>query len=132
MMKRFRDLAIILLLLILGCATTPIKPVDFSDLEDLKGIWEGTRYGAGYSAPTDLQIVNSTLPLSAIVTFYGTRAGTTTYPLKGELIDGQLFLTQDKNYWLKLSLRKGNGKMELVGNYQWGNFGGGTISLYKK
>jgi len=132
-MKRFRDLAIMLLLLILGCAATPIKSIEFSDLEDLKGKWEGTRYGTGYTGSTELQITNATLPISGVVTFYGTSAGTFSYPLKGELKDGQLFLTApDKNYWLKLSLRKGDGKMKLVGNYQWGNFGGGAVSLDKK
>ena len=100
----------------------------------MKGKWEGMRYGTNYTAPTELKIIEvSPLPLKAEVIFYQTRSGIITSGLTGELKDGKLFLVAwDKDYWLKLMLRSGNGKMKLEGDYQWGGYGGGTVSLSKK
>jgi len=123
-----------LMIFILSCATVPVKSISESDLADLKGKWKGTRYGLGYTAPTEMEIFNTAIPISAAITFHETRTGTFTSTLMGELQDGKLFLfswSRDE-YWLKLSLRKGDGKMKLVGAYQWGKYGEGTLSLSKE
>jgi len=133
-MKSISYLIAGLMIFSLSCATVPVKSISESDLADLKGKWKGTRYGLGYTAPTEMEIFNTTIPISAAIPFYETRTGTFTSTLMGELQDGKLFLfswSRDE-YWLKLSLRKGNGKMKLVGAYQWGKYGEGTLSLSKE
>jgi hypothetical protein len=132
-MRRLTYVIIGLIFLSLSCASIPVKSISQSDLEDLKGKWKGTRYGIGYTAPTELEILNTTIPISASITFHETRTGTYTYTLTGELQDGKLFFfTWNRNeYWVKLTLRKGNDKIKLEGDYQWGNYGRGTLILSK-
>jgi len=119
---------------LMGCSTIPVKPISQGDLPDLKGEWEGMRYGINYTAPTELKIIEvSPLPLKAEVIFYRTWSGTVTSRLTGELKDGKLFfVARNKDYWLKLMLRSGNGKMELEGDYQWSIYGRGTVFFSKK
>jgi hypothetical protein len=113
-MQRLIYLIFGLIFLSLSCASIPVKSISQSDLGDLKGKWKGTRYGIGYTAPTELEILNTTIPISASITFHQTQSGTYTSTLIGELQDGKLFFFNwDRNeYWVTLTLRKGNDKVK--------------------
>jgi len=126
-------ICLVFVLILVSCASIPLKPVTESDCQDLKGKWEGTRYGLGYSAATNLEIVNDTFPLIGLLTFYGTRVGTTKYILKGNLRDGKIYFLYKnlEHYKVELILYKEASRMELRGDYQWGPYGEGTISLKK-
>lgn len=130
-MKKMRILGCLILFLVqmfLGCATIPIKPLSQSDLPDLKGRWEGVRHGTTYTLPTELEISNENLEGKII--FHGATAGTVSYQFYGKIENGKLVSSWGRDRWIKLSFRKGEGKMKLEGDYQWMQWSG-TMSLHK-
>lgn len=123
---------VLFLVLILGCATIPVKPLTQSDLPDLKGEWEGYYGGGNFRERIELEIFNE--KLEGKITFHGTvPAGTVSMPFYGKVEDGRLAYSwtySGSDNWMNLSFHKGDGKMKLEGEYrirQWG----GTMSLRK-
>lgn len=114
--------------LLLGCASIPMKPLSKDDISDLKGRWEGDRYGASYTHRTEIEIFDENL--KGKITFYGTTSGTVDYPFYGKIENGKLVCIWSKDQWVRFSFHKGDVKMELKGDYQWMQWGG-TMSLRK-
>jgi hypothetical protein len=117
---------------LLTCATIPVKPLTQSDLPDLKGEWEGYYGGGNFRERIELEIFNENLEGKAA--FYGTiPGGTVSFPFYGKIENGRLVYSwsySGNDNWMKLSFRKGDGKMKLEGEYQIRQWSG-TMSLRK-
>lgn len=131
-MKKIAFFLFLVSFIVLNCASMPSVPLTSNDGIDLKGKWSGTRTGLNYSAPTEIEIINDVFPLIGQVTFYNTASGNVISGLKGEIDKGKIqFVSWSDKYWLRLYLYKANGQTWLKGDYQWGEYGGGNISLKK-
>lgn len=131
MKKRVFLYSIVLFLVpvvLLSCATVPVKSITQADLPDLKGKWQGYYGGGTFSQPVELEIFTENL--EGKITFHGTiPAGTVSLPFYGKVENGKLVSSWGKD-WVKLSFRKADGKMKLEGEYQMSQWSG-TMSLHK-
>jgi hypothetical protein len=130
----FLSCLILSLVLIVSCATAPIKPISQADLPDLKGKWKGfyqDRVATTYIQPVELEIEGfKDLQVKGKITFGHADRPATSFPFYGKIESGKIAFSWQGGQYINLGLRKGGGKMELEGNYriqQWE----GTISLNK-
>ena len=131
-MKRSIFLAMVILLVAaFAIAKPPVTPISQDDLKDLKGEWTGERLALdGSTQKTDLQINNDSLPLKGEVVWYFPQAASNPWRFKnGHIKDGSLNVVWSDERSMKLSLRKGDGKMELEGDIQGG---GVSITIFFK
>ena len=122
-MKRSIFLAMVILLVAaFAIAKPPVTPISQDDLKDLKGEWTGERLAQdGSTQKTDLQINNDSLPLEGEVVWYFSHLAPKTWRFNnGHIKDGSLNVVWSDRRRMKLSLRKGDGKMELEGDIQGG------------
>ena len=102
---------------LISCATVPVKPVTQADLPDLKGKWKGfyESRGGTYTQAVELEISNE--QLNGSWTWNHANRSPDTFPFYGKIENGRIV-----NSWpsgqVNLSLRRGEGKMKLEGNYQ--------------
>lgn len=144
-MKRTIFLGCIILLsalmVLTSCATTPTaikKTISGSDLQTLKGQWEGMRStGGGKSERTELEIYNDSTPLKGKlmahnVIIRGERGRTVTIDFNNGVInsEGNLMIKSEQNI-IDLSLYPAEGKPRLEGSYYLMG-GKGTLRLNKK
>lgn len=117
---------------LLSCATIPIRPLSQSDIPKLVGKWEGVLNASSDSVSseqsTELEILSEKLEGKWII--HGTSQGTIGHLFVGKIGDGRLVFSWEKDRWVKLSFIKSNGKMELKGPFQWGQWQG-TLSFRK-
>jgi hypothetical protein len=115
-----------LILLFVGSVTAkaPFTPITQDDLKDLKGEWTGERLAkVGGTQNTDLKIYNDSLPLKGEVILQFPRVAPKTWQFNnGRIEDGRLHVIWSDGRWMKLGLRKGDGKMELEGDIQSSGF----------
>ena len=112
-----------------SCATVPVKPITQADLPNLKGEWKGV-YEVGD--------VNVTYPIEMKI-FSEQLDGSWTWHRGNQLpntgsfyarIENGRFITSYGNNQVNLSLRKGEGKMRLEGDWKAGPYQG-TMYLNK-
>jgi hypothetical protein len=105
------------LVVLLGCATVPIKSITEADLPDLKGKWKGYYTTVGYSVslPVKLEINEY---LHGKMTMDQVERGPNTFPFYARLENGRMVCSWAKRGYINLSLRKGEGKMKLEGDWQ--------------
>jgi hypothetical protein len=138
-MKKIVSWGVFILFILIGLesyAAMTKEPISEGNLSDLKGKWEGWRTLRGRDLRTELEIDNDTLPLKGKFIFHdlqrkGKMSG--TYILEfnqGMIKDNNLYLKHGQDYF-ELSLRKGDGKMKLEGDFYSMGYGG-TITLNKK
>jgi len=127
-----RSVLFLLPVVLFSCATIPIKPLSQSDIPELVGKWEGSLNARGGDElsvqSTELKIFNEKLEGKWII--HGTSQGTVGHPFVGSIEDGRLVFYWEKDRWVKLSLAKSNGKMQLKGPFQWRQWQG-TLSFQK-
>ena len=135
-MKKMMILGCLILFLgsmvLLSCATIPIKPISQADLPDLKGKWKGLYQSRGgtYVQPVELEIediedFNRDFKVKGkTIWSHADRPGT-SIPFVGKIENGRLI-----GGYINLNLLKGGGKMKLEGDYQILQYEG-TISLDK-
>jgi len=115
-----------------SCATIPIKPLAQSDIPELVGKWKGILDASSGSVSsvqsTELEIFNDKLEGKWII--HGTSQGTVGHPFVGRIEDGRLVFSWEEDRWVKLSLAKSNGKIQLKGPFQWRQWQG-TLSFQK-
>jgi hypothetical protein len=106
------------LVVLLGCATVPIKSITEADLPDLKGKWKGDYQVQGYSKPVPVALeINEYLQgWMTMVILEGSGAG---FPFYGSLEKGRIVYSWRKGEYINLNLRKGEGKMKLQGDCQF-------------
>ncbi len=120
-----------LALVLLSCATVPVKSITQADLPDLKGKWKGfyqDRVTRTYIQPVELEIFSE--DLKGKITFAHATGPPTSFPFNGKIENGRIVYSWWGDRYINLNLRKGEGKMKLEGDYriqQWE----GTISLDK-
>jgi hypothetical protein len=119
------------LVVLLGCATVPIKSVTQADLPDLKGKWIGNYTTQGFSVdlPLALELDIFGEYLRGTMVWGQFEGGSKAYPYYGKLEKGRIVSSWESGY-INLNLRKGEGKMKLEGDWQSGKWGG-TMFLYK-
>jgi hypothetical protein len=117
------------LVVLLGCASVPIKPITEADLPDLKGKWKGSYTTVGYSyiLPVELEINEY---LYGRMTMGQLERGANTFPFYARLENGRMVCSWAKRGYINLSLRKGEGKMQLEGDWQSEDWAG-TMFMYK-
>jgi len=116
------------LVVLLGCATVPVKSVTQADLPDLKGKWIGNYTTQGFSdtLPLELQINEN---LQGTIVWGQFEGGNKSYPYYGRLENGRIVSYWENGHFI-WNLRKGEGKMKLEGDWKSGKWGG-TMFLYK-
>ncbi|MGA2319000.1 MAG: hypothetical protein ABSG71_21845 [Thermodesulfobacteriota bacterium] len=117
------------LVVLLGCATVPIKSITQADLPDLKGKWKGfyqSRDGS-YIQPVELEIFNE--GLKGKITYSHADRPATSSPFNGKIENGRIIHSLGDQY-INLNLRMGEGKMKLEGDYRIQKYEG-PISLDK-
>ena len=136
-MKKMGCLMIWMLVIGFGCTPGDVKPITDSDLSDLVGKWKGTMsvpfYGEKYQTapvrPTaELTIFNSNL--RGRLTKYFTNVQTRSIAFFGKIEGGKLVSYWKDGSWVKLTLSKADGRLKLVGDYDFGKTAG-TMSLEK-
>lgn len=129
MKKRIIRGYILLLVLVLGCATVPIKPITQDDISDLKGKrkeFYRDRYNPAYVQPIELEIWNfeGFNVYGRTIWSHANRPALST-PFIGKTENGRLI-----GGYLNLTLPKGAGKMKLEGEYRIETWEG-TVSMNK-
>lgn len=128
---------IFLLVIGFGCSTSYTQSITESDLSDLIGKWKGTMsvpyYGEkSVTAPkrptAELVILNSSL--RGKLTRYFSKNQTKSIPFSGKIEDGKLVSYWKEGGWIKLNLQKNEGKLKLVGDYDFVKIAG-SMSLEK-
>lgn len=119
----------LILVLTLGCASLSVKPITQDDLPDLKGKWKGfyqDRNNPAYVQPIELEIWNfeGFNVYGRAIWSHANRPATST-PFVGKIESGRLM-----GGYINLTLRKGDGKMKLEGEYRIETFEG-TVSMNK-
>ena len=119
------------LVVLLGCATVPIKSITQADLPDLKGKWKGVYQSRGgtYIQPVELEIFNE--DLKGMITFGHANRPATSAPFNGKIENGRIVYSGGDIQYINLNFRKGEGKMKLEGDYLIQQQYEGTISLDK-
>ncbi len=114
--------------ILLGCATLPVKPITQADLPDLKGEWKGSYddRGGTYTQPMELILDEG---LRGSWTFHHASRPPETFPFYGKIENGRIVYSFPGGR-VNLSLRKGEGKMKLEGDYE-AERSAGRISLNK-
>jgi hypothetical protein len=117
------------LVVLLGCATVPIKSITEADLPDLKGKWKGHYQPQDWpvSQPVALEI-NEYLQGSMMM--FLVDRGAAGFPFYGSLEKGRIVYSWRKGEYINLNLRKGEGKMKLEGDCQFKD-SRGTMFLEK-
>ena len=126
-MKKVLFLTMVILLFVgFATAKAPFTPISQSDLKDLKGEWTGERIKQrGGTERTDLTIYNARLPLKGEVVVYFPQGAPQTWKFNnGQIEDGRLHVIWSDERWMKLRLRKGDGKLELEGDITRRGFSG--------
>jgi hypothetical protein len=115
---------------LLGCATVPIKSITQADLPDLKGKWKGfyQSRGGSYIQPVELEIFNE--DLKGKITMSHADRPATSFPFNGKLEKGRIVYSWWEGQYIHLNFRKVEGKMKLEGDYRIEKYEG-TISLDK-
>ena len=112
-----------------SCATVPVKPITQADLPDLKGEWKGFY---------EVENVNVTYPIEMKI-FGEQLNGSWTWHRGNQLpsigtfsarIENGRFISSLGNNQVNLTLRKGEGKMRLEGDWKAGQYQG-TMYLNK-
>lgn len=132
MMTRFGYLFVLLVILILSCATTHPVPISSDGLPELKGKWKGymvmTNGTIESTQDTELEILTENLKGKVI--FHGTPAGTVSHPFHAKLEGGKFLCVWEKDRVMSLNLYKDGGKMILKGDLRWREWRG-TIFFRK-
>ena len=133
-MKRFKWVLLVVIIVGLGCATAPTKPISQSDLPGLIGMWRGymtvpaygqTNQSADFRSSVELEIFNSSLK-GRLTRFFG-KSQTERYSFPGKIEDGRLVAYWKNGGWMKMNLRQGNAKMELEGDYEFPRISGSIV-----
>ncbi len=126
--NRYFMILLLSLVVLLSCATVPVKPTTQADVPGLKGKWKGFYQSRGgtYTQAVELEILNE---LNGNWTWSHADRPPDTFPFYGKIENGRIV-----NSWpggqVNLSLRKGDGKMKLEGDYKIERYEG-TIYLNK-
>ena len=117
------------LVVLLSCGTLPIKPVTQADLPDLKGEWKGfyEERGRTQSQPIELKLGEE---LNGSWTWHFGNRPPETFPFHGKIENGRINVFHPGAGQINLSLRKGEGKMKLEGDFQFERTAG-TMYLNK-
>ncbi len=128
-MKKMWTVLFFALVVLLSCATLPIKPITQADLPDLKGEWKGScdDRGGTYTQPIELTILDE--KLNGSWTWHHANRPSETFPFYGKIENGKIVYSFPGGR-VNLSLRKGEGKMKLEGDYQ-ADGGAGRMYLNK-
>lgn len=128
-MKKMVTVLFFALVVLLSCATLPIKPITQADLPDLKGEWKGfyDDRGGTYTQPIELTILDE--KLNGSWTWHHANRPPDTFPFYGKVENGKIVYLFPGGR-VNLSLRKGEGKMKLEGDYQ-ADQGAGRMNLNK-
>jgi hypothetical protein len=119
MLNRGYTVLFLSLVVLVSCTTLPVKPITQADLPDLKGEWKGfyDDRGGTYTQPIELTILGE--ELNGSWTWHHANRPSETYPFRGKIENGRIKVFHPGAGQINLSLRKGEGKMKLEGDYQF-------------